>query len=218
MFVSTLQKFYGNYMHIYITILRVLLVHVRVVAMLRLAIGSVSNLSLLTIGDYYYSHNKTMKSKWWPGRDKEWVIGGCTSCIPWPWDLAWLHCFPCPCRLRTVLTMDGSQVTDLLSWAHTYVWEREGSLLFIMGSGSFRTDWLGAGKGGGLSTTLRPGHKCGGLESKFRQGPGPLDRSGIGWSCLCLGYKWGVCFGGTQLRYIGSWIAIFVRWYDLAIV
>ena len=26
-------------------------------------------------------------------------------------------------------------------------------------------------------------------------GPGPLDRSGMGWSCLCLGYKRGVCLG-----------------------
>ena len=25
------------------------------------------------------------------------------------------------------------------------------------------------------------------------------DRRVMGWSCLCLGYKWGVCFRGTQL-------------------
>jgi hypothetical protein len=136
-----------------------------------------------------------MKSKWWPGRDKEWVIGGCTSCIPWPWDLVWLHYFPCPCRLRTVLTVDGSQVTDLLSWAHTCLWEREDSLLFCRGFWLFSDRLIGAGKDGGLSTTLRPGLKCGGLESKFRQGSGPLDKSGIGWSYLCLGYKWGMCFG-----------------------
>ena len=37
----------------------------------------------------------------------------------------------------------------------------------VVGSGSFRTDWLDVGKGGGLSTILRPGLKCGGLESKF---------------------------------------------------
>ena len=59
----------------------------------------------------------------------------------------------------------------------------------VVGSGSFRTDSLEAEKGGGLSTILRLGLKCGGLESKFGQGPRPLDRSGIGWSCLCLGYK-----------------------------
>ena len=26
--------------------------------------GSVTNLLLLTVGDYYYSHNKMMKEKW----------------------------------------------------------------------------------------------------------------------------------------------------------
>ena len=46
----------------------------------------------------------------------------------------------------------------------------------VVGSGSFRT-------------------KCGGLESKFGWGPGPVDRSEMGWSCLCLGYKRGMCFG-----------------------
>ena len=60
--------------------------------------------------------------------------------------------------------------------------------------GSFRTDGLEAGKGEGLSTRLRPGLKCGGLESMFGRGPRPRDRSGMGWSCLCLGYKWSVYF------------------------
>ena len=57
----------------------------------------------------------------------------------------------------------------------------------VVGSGSFWTDWLEAGKDGGLSTILRPGLKCGGLESKFEWGPRPLDRCGMGWPCLCLG-------------------------------
>ena len=49
------------------------------------------------------------------------------------------------------------------------------------------------GKGEGLSTIVRPGLKCGELESKFGWRPGPLDRSGMGWPRL--GYKRGVCFG-----------------------
>ena len=40
-------------------------------------------------------------------------------------------------------------------------------------------DWR-RGKGGGLSAILRPGLKCGGLESKFGRGPRPLDKSGTG--------------------------------------
>ena len=59
----------------------------------------------------------------------------------------------------------------------------------------FLDQLIGGGDGGGLSTTLCPGLRSGGLESKFGRGPGPLDRRVVGWSCLCLGYKWGVCFG-----------------------
>ena len=51
------------------------------------------------------------------------------------------------------------------------------------------------GKGGGLSTIQRPDLKCGGLESKFGRGPGPRDRSGMGWSCLCRGTN-GACVLG----------------------
>jgi hypothetical protein len=68
----------------------------------------------------------------------------------------------------------------------------------VVASGSFQTDWLEAGIGGGLSTVRRPGLKHGGSESKFGRGPGPLARSGTGWSCLCQGYKRGVCFLGYQ--------------------
>ena len=57
---------------------------------------------------------------------------------------------------------------------------------------------IGGGDGGGLSTTLNSRLKSGGLESKFGQEPRPLDRRVVGWSCLCLGYKRGVCFQGTQ--------------------
>jgi hypothetical protein len=88
----------------------------------------------------------------------------------------------------------------------------------IVGPGSFRTDWLEAEICGCLSTTLRLGLKCGGLESKFEQGPGPLDKSGMCWSCLCLGYKWGMCFLGAQLGYIDSRIAVSTWRCDLAIV
>ena len=48
--------------------------------------------------------------------------------------------------------------------------------------------------GGSPSTALSLGLRDGGLESKFGRGPGPHDRRVMGWSCLCLGYKRGVCF------------------------
>jgi hypothetical protein len=46
-----------------------------------------------------------------------------------------------PCRLRTIRCMDPSQVTDLLSRAHTCLWEREGLLLSYHGLRLF-PDWL----------------------------------------------------------------------------
>ena len=72
---------------------------------------------------------------------------------------------------------------------------REGSLLSYHGFRLFLDRLIGGGDGGGLSTTLSPGLRSEGLESKFRRGPGPLDRRVMGWFCLCLGYKRDVCFG-----------------------
>ena len=48
---------------------------------------------------------------------------------------------------------------------------REGSLLFCCGFWVFSDRLIGDGDGGGLSTILRLGLKCGGLESKFEWRP-----------------------------------------------
>ena len=92
------------------------------------------------------------------------------------------------------------QVTDLLSRAHTWVWvlERRVALLSRIRLFPDRLSRFYFG-GGGPCTALSPGLRSGGLESKFVQGSGPLDRRVMGWSCLCLGYKRGMCFWGTQL-------------------
>ena len=52
---------------------------------------------------------------------------------------------------------------------------------------------------GGPCTALSPGLRGGGLESLFERVPGPQDRTVMGWSCLCPGYKRGMCFQGPQL-------------------
>ena len=134
-----------------------------------------------------------MNDNWRLGRMVLWI---------WTWFAIWarlrLHLFRL-CQLRPAVALGSRQVTDLLSWTHTCVWAREGSLLSCHGFRLF-PDWLiGGGGGGGLSTILSPGLRCGGLESKFRRGPRPLDRRVVGSSCLCLGYKWAICFWGTQL-------------------
>ena len=72
---------------------------------------------------------------------------------------------------------------------------REGSLLSCRGFRLFPDRWIGGGDGGRLSTTQSPRLRCVGLESKFGWGPRPLDRRVVGWSCLCLRYKRGMCFG-----------------------
>ena len=73
----------------------------RVAAMFRF-FGSVSNLPLLTIGDYYYhSHDKMVKGN----GDRAGIgtgIGGYNRLSHGQRGITWLHCFPCPCRLKTV--------------------------------------------------------------------------------------------------------------------
>ena len=128
--------------------------------------------------------------------DDNWRPGGMVLWI-WTWlgirARLGLHLFPCVDWWPSV-DVDSSQVTDLLSWAHTCLWEREGSFLFCRGFRLFSDRLIGGGDGEGLSTTLSSGLRSGGLESKFRRWPGPLDRRVVGWSCLCLGYKRDVCF------------------------
>jgi hypothetical protein len=110
-------------------------------------IGSVGNLSLLTTGGYYYhkSHSKMVERKWRPGNDVVWVLVGVTGCVPRPRAIAWLHCFSYPRRLRTVRCMDPGQVTDLLSRAHTCLWERKGLLLSCHGLRLFPDRLIGGG-------------------------------------------------------------------------
>jgi hypothetical protein len=163
--------------------------------MLRLSVAWVTY-HYSQVGEYYYySLDKMMERKWWPGRDKEGVIGGCNKLCRSATGLSLVILF------SLFVSIEDHPSLWMVVRSQTYYPEhilafgsRKAHCSLIMGSGSFRTDWLEAGKGGGLSTTLRRGLKCGGLESKFRRRPGPLDGSGMGWSRLCLGYKRGVCF------------------------
>ena len=67
---------------------------------------------------------------------------------------------------------------------------------------------------GGHCTAQSLGLRGGGLESQFGRGPGPYDRRVVGWSGLCLRYKWGVYFWGTQLGALIRESPAF--WYDLS--
>jgi hypothetical protein len=184
-------------------------------------IGSMVNLSLLTTGDYYYYHksqNDMVERKWWPDRDVVWVLVGVTCCVPRPWGKAWLHCFLYLCRLRTVRCMNPGQVLDLLSWAHTCLWEWESLLLSCHGFWLFLDQLIGSGDRWRSKHHIETRPQVWGLESKFRQRPRTLDRSGTGWSRLCLGCKWGVCFLGYPAEHINSRIVISMWRYGLTML
>ena len=109
--------------------------------------------------------------------------------------IAWLHCF------SLSVSVKDRPLHWVLGKSQTYYFEhklgygrREDLLLSCRGFQLFPDRLIGGGDGGGLSTILSPGLRCGGLESKFGQGPRPRDKRVMGWSCLCLGYKRGKCF------------------------
>ena len=111
-------------------------------------------------------------------------------------DIAWLH------YISLSMLVKDRPLHWTLGKSQTYYPEhipvcrhREGLLLSCRGFRLFPDRLIGGEDGGGLSTTLSPRLRCGGLESRFEWGPRPLDKRVMGWSCLCLGYKRGVCFG-----------------------
>jgi hypothetical protein len=138
------------------------------------------------------SHGIYMYNNWSPGEivlGIGWNLVGqseqgsgciCPACVEW----------------GPSVVVDTSQVTNLLSWAYTCLWEREDLLLSCHRFRLFSEPTVKGGLlGGGLSTAPRSGLRYWGLEFQFGRGHGPLNRSGTGWSYLCPGYRWGVCFG-----------------------
>ena len=112
----------------------------RVAAMLRF-FGSVSNLSLLIIGDYYYSYSKMMKRKWKPDRDMAWVIGGCHKLCPTAMGLSMVTLFSLSMSIenRPLLWMVVRSQTYYPE--HILAYEsRKTRYALVVGSGSFWTD------------------------------------------------------------------------------
>ena len=95
------------------------------------------------------------------------------------------------------MTLDKSQIycpERILGYGR-----REDLLLSCREFWLFLDRLIGGGDGGDPCTALSLGLRSGGLESKFGRGPRPHDRRVMGWSSMCLGYKRGVRFQGTQL-------------------
>jgi hypothetical protein len=128
-------------------------------------------------------------------------IGGCNRLCPTATGHSLIALFSWPCRLRTIRCMDPSQVTNILSRAHTCLWEREDLLLSCHGLWLFPDRLIGGGD------RWRSMHH-------FEAGP-QVWGSGTGWYRLCLGCKWGVCFSGYPAGHIDSRIAVSTWRYDL---
>ena len=124
-----------------------------------------------------------------------WVLVGVRGVSCGQQGIAWLH-FSLSMSVkdrRLHWTLGKSQIyypKHILGYGR-----REGLLLSCRALWLFLDRLIKGGDGGGLSTALSLGLRSGGLESKFGRGPGPLDKRVVGWSCLCLEYKQGVCFG-----------------------
>ena len=66
---------------------------------------------------------------------------------------------------------------------------------------------IGGGEGGGPCTALSLGLRSGGLESKFRRGPGHLGQESDGLVLLVSGVQAGRVFSGHPAGHIGLQIA-----------
>ena len=137
-----LQEFYGNDMHKYICPKS--LTSAGSSRYYALVIGSLSNLPLLTIGDYYYSHNKMMKRKWRLGRDMVWVLVGVTGCVPWPMGLSLVTLFSLFVSIkdRPLLWMVVRSQTYYPEHILTYE-SRNARYALVVGSSSFRINRRG---------------------------------------------------------------------------
>jgi hypothetical protein len=148
-------------------------------------------------------------------RDGIWVLVGITSCVPWPQGIAGLHC-----SLSVSIkdrSLHGPWSSHRFIIPSTYLLYGSGKACYylVMGSGSFWTDWLEAGIGGGLSTVLRPGLKCGSWESKFGRGPGNPWHEWNGLVSFVPGVQARRVFFRYPVGHIDSRITVFTWRYDL---
>ena len=86
-----------------------------------------------------------------------------------------------------------------MSQAHTWVWAQGRLVALLSRIRLFLDRLIGDGDGGGPCTTLSPGLRSGGLESKFGRGPRHPGQESDGLVLLVPGVQAGRVFSGTQL-------------------
>jgi hypothetical protein len=113
------------------------------------------------------------------------------------------------------VAVDGSQVTDLLCWAHICLWERKDLLLSCHGFRLFPDRLLGVGIRWRSKHHTKTGSQVLGAWSPSLDGDlDPLtrvERVGL----VCARGTDETCVSGYQLGYIDSRITIFMRRYRL---
>ena len=134
-----------------------------------------------------------------------WVLVGVRGCVLRPTGHSLVTLFPIWSVKYQPLhcTLGKSQI--YLSRAHTWVWAL-GRLVALLSRIRLFPDRLSGFcfGGGGSCTALSPGLRGGAWSPSLDGDLDTRDKIVMGWSCLCLGYKWGVCFWGTQLHRVGT--------------
>jgi hypothetical protein len=137
------------------------------------------------------------------GQECSMGIGGCNRLCPAATGHSLVALFS-----LSVSIMDPGQVTDLLSRAYTCLWERKDLFLSCHGFRLFSDRLIGGGNRWRCKHCIEAEPQVWGLESKFGRGLKIRDRSGTGWSRLCLGCKRGMCFSGYPAGHIDSRITV----------
>ena len=121
---------------------------------------------------------------------------GVTGCVPRPTRLSLVTLF------SLFMSIKDRPLLWMVVRSQTYYPEHilaygsgKARYALVTSSSSFSNRLIGGRERWRSKHHTETGSQVWGLESKFGRGPGLLNRSGMGWSCLCLGYKRGVCFG-----------------------
>jgi hypothetical protein len=146
-----------------------------------------------------------------------WVSVGVVGGVPWPWGIARLYFFPYSCRLRNVRCLDPSQVTNLLSRAHTCLWEWEDWLLSYRGFWLFSDRLIGDGDRWRSKNHIEGGPQVWELEVQVWMGTWNLWQECNRLVSLVPVVR-GVCFSRYPAGHIDSRIAISTWRYDLTTI
>jgi hypothetical protein len=142
-------------------------------------------------------------------------IGGCNKLCPAATGRSWVALFPCPYRLRTVRCMDPGQVTNLLSRAHTCLWERESLLLSCHGLRLFLDRLIGDGDRWRSKNCIEAGPQVWGFGVQVWTGTWNLWQEWNELVSLVSGVQARRVFSGYPAGHIDSRIAVSTWRYGL---